>query len=69
VFLVRKYVEGKNPSTNDPEGDVAVESDCDEVNDESPEIKGEREEKPRAVLLKGSFSAYVHLPQIQRLRL
>jgi len=63
---VVKYLDSKSrhPLTNDLEGDLNIESDCEgdlpEVKDETPKTKEEREEQSRAVLLTGSFSAYVH---------
>lgn len=54
-----KYVKGRDPLIKDLEGYVNVESDCDEymVLPDAMEGKGET----RAVLITGSFSAYVHL--------
>jgi hypothetical protein len=58
---VVKYVKGRNLLISDLEGEADVESDCEEdlpeVEDEVP--KEENEERTRAVLTKGSFSAYV----------
>jgi hypothetical protein len=57
---VVKYVKGRNLLISDLGGE-ANESDCEEdlpeVEDEVP--KEENEERTRAVLTKGSFSAYV----------
>lgn len=57
-----KYLKGKNTPVNDLEGDVNIESDCEEG---SPEVrkgklkaKDETGEETRAVLITGSFSAY-----------
>ena len=63
-----KYLKGQNVLTNDLEGDLNVESDCEgdpmEIGLETSEIKEEKEET-RAVLITGSFSAYVRfLPHI-----
>ena len=48
----------------DPEGDANAESDCEgdslEVENWLPEVEGEKEPLPRAVLTAGSFSAYVY---------
>ena len=58
---VVKYVKGGNPPISDLEGDANVESDCDGhisgVNGELPDAKEKKE--TRAVLITGSFSAYV----------
>jgi len=64
---VVKYLnlKGRRPLMNDLEGDLNVESDCEgdflEVEEEKSEVK-EKEEQARAVLITGSFSAYVDLP-------
>ena len=55
-----KRLKGRNPFTNDPQGDVNTESDCEETKDELPDAKEEGEELIRAVLLTGSFSACVY---------
>ena len=59
-------LKGQHPPINDLEGDINVESDCEgdlpEVRDEASETKEEKDEQPRAVLIVGSFSAYVGLP-------
>ena len=59
-----KYVKGRNTRINDVEGGLNLESDCEddstEVGLETPDAKEEKEET-RAVLITGSFSAYVHL--------
>jgi hypothetical protein len=64
MSLVVKYVNGRNPLISDLQGDPNVESDCDEhipgVQDELPSAKGKKKET-RAVLITGSFSAYVRL--------
>lgn len=58
MFPVVKYSKGRNPPVNDLEGDIIVESDCEgdsqETENEPPE-----EERTRAFLATGSFSAYV----------
>ncbi|KAF9643633.1 hypothetical protein BDM02DRAFT_1403367 [Thelephora ganbajun] len=60
--LVR-YLKGQNPLMNDLEGDIDVESDCEGdspgANSEIPKAD-EKEDRTRAVLITGSFSAYVH---------
>ena len=60
------YLKGQNPMVNDLEGDLNVESDCEGESVgaelEVPTVKEEKEEKEeetRAVLITGSFSAYV----------
>jgi hypothetical protein len=61
---VVKYFKDQSPFVNDLEGDVNVESDCE---GDSPEIEDElleeelKEGQTRAVLMTGSFSAYVHI--------
>lgn len=54
-----RSAKGRDTLVNELEGDVGVESDCE---DGSPEFKDEvlRKEQTRAVLTTGSFSAYVH---------
>lgn len=56
-----KYVKGRTVHGSDHEGDLGAESDCE---DDSPEVEHELlgEEKTRAVITTGSFSAYVHFP-------
>ena len=58
-----KYLKGQNAMINDLEGDLNVESDCEGdsmgVGLETLTIKEEKEEETRAVLITGSFSAYV----------
>ena len=54
-----KYLDGGSSSTSDPEKDIDVESDCDEVSDEPPDTN-EKAEQTRVVLATGSFSAYAH---------
>jgi len=62
---VVKYLDlkGRHPLMNDLEGDPNVESDCEgdlpEVKDEESKTKEEKEGQARAVLITGSFSAYV----------
>ena len=57
-----KYL-GRDTLINDLEGDLNVESDCEGdlmgVEPETVKIKEEEEEESRAVLITGSFSAYV----------
>ena len=59
---VVKCLRDRNPFAGDPEGDVNVESDCErdlsEVTNGLPEVEGDGEALPRAVLTFGSFSAY-----------
>lgn len=61
-----KYVKGRDTLITDLEGDINVESDCDEDTPgtkdiRSPNVGEEREEETRAVLITGSFSAYVQI--------
>jgi len=60
---VVKYLKGKDTLVKDLEGDLNVESDCEGdsigVRLEMPKGK-EEEEETRAVLITGSFSAYVY---------
>ena len=64
VLPVVKYLEGRNHSGNDPDEDANAESDCEEgspvIEDELPKAGESKEDKARAVLTTGSFSAYVH---------
>ena len=57
-----KYIKGQNITTNDLEGDLNIESDCETdpmgVGLETLTIE-EKEEETRAVLITGSFSACV----------
>ena len=57
-----KYFKGRDILVNDVEGDLNLESDCEDdstgVGLETPEAKEEKEEA-RAVLTTGSFSACV----------
>jgi hypothetical protein len=59
---VVKYLKGRNALINDLEGDVNVESDCegDSTGAGMKHRREEKEEQTRAVLITGSFSAYVH---------
>ena len=61
AYLVVKYVKGGSVPVNDLEGYINVESDCE---DHSMGIWGRKskEIESRAVLITGSFSAYVSLP-------
>lgn len=57
-----KYFKGPNVPVNDLEGDVNVESDCEEgsTGGGAEASKNEKqEEESRAVLIAGSFSACV----------
>ena len=57
-----KYLKGRNIPVSDLEGGVNIESDCEgdsqEVKQETSKDWGETEERTRAVLIAGSFSAY-----------
>jgi hypothetical protein len=61
---VVKYLKGENPFKTDPEEDITIESDCEGellgAEDGLLDTKGEEEEQTRAVLVNGSFAAYVH---------
>lgn len=56
-----KYIKGRNILISDLEGDVNVDSDCDDYStgarDEA--LKEGQTEETRAVLIAGSFSACV----------
>lgn len=56
-----KYLKGPNPPINDLDGDINVESDCedDSTGVDDGTSKKEQEEESRAVLVAGSFSTYV----------
>jgi hypothetical protein len=63
---VVKYLKGRNPPVNDLEGNINIESDCDGDVPEAGDVDeslSTREENGeiRAVLITGSFSAYVNL--------
>ena len=68
-----KRLRDRNPFAGDPEGDVNVESDCErdlsEVTNGLPEVEGDGEALPRAVLTFGSFSAYVYSHYLSLIRL
>ena len=55
-----KYIKGRNVPINDLEGDINIESDCEDdsttASDRTPKNK-QNEEEIRAVLTTGSFSA------------
>ena len=55
-----KYLKGRKPPTKDLDGGINVESDCesDSTGVGDGMLEGEKEET-RAVLITGSFSAYV----------
>jgi hypothetical protein len=60
---VVKYLGGRNFVVNDLEGGSNIESDCEgdptEVVPEAEDMKERKEEETRAVLITGSFSAWV----------
>ena len=64
------YLKGRDAPINDLEGDINVESDCEDdstgVGDGT--LKKEQEEESRAVLIAGSFSAYVYFISLPALR-
>ena len=61
--LVVKHLKGLNHPMNDLGGDVNIESDCEGdipvPRDDLLNTNGETGEEVRAVLITGSFSAYV----------
>lgn len=61
-----RHLDGINYSTSDLERDSHVESDCggDFPGTENVLSKTEERDQTRAVLIRGSFSACVHPPQI-----
>jgi hypothetical protein len=65
VLLVAKYLKGKNTPVADLEGDVNIESDCEEglpgIKKGTQKVKEEEGEETRAVFITGSFSAYAFL--------
>ena len=52
-----KYFKGQNPPVDDLEGDAIIESDCEGDSAET-ETEPSEEERTRAFLTTGSFSAY-----------
>ena len=57
-----KYLEVEKTLMGDLEGDVNVESDCEDDSSGTGDVKSEKEregEESRTVLVVGSFSAYV----------
>ena len=64
-----KYFKGRKPSADDLGGGVTIESDC-EADLQGAENESPKEEKTRAVLTMGSFSAYVDfystMPMVSR---
>jgi hypothetical protein len=67
VSSVVKYFIGRDALTSSFEGNINVESDCEgdtQGDSEEPQkAKEDKEEPVRAVLVAGSFSAYV-LPHL-----
>ena len=67
-----KYIKGQGITTNDLEGDLNIESDCETDSMElglEPLTTEEEGEETRAVLITGSFSACVRFlpsPSIER---
>ena len=61
-----KYLKGRNTVIRDLKGDLNLESDYEGDSTgaglETPEMQEGEEEETRAVLITGSFSAYVHAP-------
>ena len=58
MLPVVKYFKGRDPPVDDLGGGVIIESDC-EVDSQGAENGPLKEDKTRAVLTMGSFSAYV----------
>ena len=57
-----KYLKGRKATTNDLEGDINIESDCEsDSTGVGNGVLEEEKEESRAVLITGSFSAYVHI--------
>ena len=69
MSAVVNYAKSKNILVSGLGGKLSIESDCEsdstEVAHEAPRVKKE-EEEIRAVLVTGSFSAYVHFPASSR---
>ena len=67
-----KYIKGKNTSVCDLDGDVNVDSDCEVdlpgVRKGTVKAKDENEDETRAVLITGSFAAYVMFNPVLCLR-
>ena len=65
VSLVVKRLKGRNALTHDMDEYINVESDCEGEGDLTEAVEGtlkeEENEESRAVLITGSFSAYVRL--------
>ena len=61
-----EYLKVRNTLIRDLKGDLNLESDYEGdwtgLGLETPEMKEEEEEETRAVLITGSFSAYVSFP-------
>jgi len=60
---VVKYLKNQKALTNDPEGYANVDSDCEDESTGAHDgtLIQEENEETRAVLIAGSFSAYVRL--------
>ena len=56
-----KYLKGRKAATNDLEGDINIESDCESDSTGVGDGMLEEEKESRAVLITGSFSAYVRI--------
>ena len=65
MSAVVNYLKSQNTILNGLNEDLNIESDCESnsagVARETPEVKNKKEEV-RAVLITGSFSAYVDFP-------
>ena len=60
MSLVVRYLEGEETLIKDQEGDFNVESDCEGDSTGLTLEEEKKEEGRRAVLIVGSFSAYVN---------
>ena len=58
-----KYINDRNTPIYDLEGDANIESDCEDDSAGASDEMLEKEES-RAILIVGSFSAYVRLPPL-----
>lgn len=54
------YLKGQNTPMNSLAGDINVHSDCESDSTGPSDRALEENEESRAVLITGSFSAYVH---------
>jgi len=63
VPVVVKHLKDRKPLANDLEEYANVDSDCEDESTEAENgtLKEDEKEETRAVLIAGSFSAYVYL--------